>query len=72
MHRSGSQVSDQHGSGRREKPPFCNRAPSTRETGRRPAARAALQTEFDITEADADMVLDQQFSLLIHDRLNKL
>jgi len=38
----------------------------------RPAARAALQTEFDITEADADMVLDQQFSLLIQDRLNKL
>jgi DNA gyrase/topoisomerase IV subunit A len=38
----------------------------------RPAARAALQAEFDITEAEADMVLDQQFSLLIHDRLNKL
>ena len=38
----------------------------------RPAARAALKAEFDITEADADMVLDQQFSLLIQDRLNKL
>jgi hypothetical protein len=38
----------------------------------RPAARAALQTEFDITEAEADMVLDQQFSLLIQDRLNNL
>jgi hypothetical protein len=38
----------------------------------RPAARAQLQAEFDITEADADMVLDQQFSLLIRDRLNKL
>ena len=38
----------------------------------RPAARAALQAEFDITEADADMVLDQQFSLLIRDRLDKL
>jgi hypothetical protein len=38
----------------------------------RPAARAALQAEFDITEAAADLVLDQQFSLLIQDRLNRL
>ena len=38
----------------------------------RPSARAALQAEFDITGAAADMVLDQQFSLLIQDRLNKL
>lgn len=38
----------------------------------RSSARAALQAEFDITEAAADMVLDQQFSLLIQDRLSKL
>ena len=38
----------------------------------RPAARAALRAEFGVSDDEADMVLDQQFSLLIQERLNEL